>query len=73
MEVRVFPYCSLKEPGNLFFSPSDAKLMCAATGAVYVHRNAAVRDTREGIAIVDSLCVFPALLTILLFTEGLPL
>lgn len=67
----LFPYCSLEGPGDLFFSLSDSKLMSA--GAVYVRRNTAVREAREGITIVDSLSVFTDLLTILLFTKGLPL
>lgn len=43
----LFSYGSLEGPGNLVFSPSDAKLMCA--GAVYVHGNTAVQEASEGI------------------------
>lgn len=52
----LFSYCPLGGPGDLFFSPSDSKLMSA--GAVYVHRDTAVREAPEGITAVDSLSVF---------------
>lgn len=44
-----------------------------SAGAVYVHRDTAVREAPEGITAVDSLSVFTDVLTVPLFTEGLPL